>query len=298
MRIKFYIKNNLKSKVVIFAIILFLVTLSLLGIPFYSHKTDNPENEPESTELPIIMYHMILENPKVRNRFTISTKTFEEDLKYIKDNGYTTILIKDLIDYTENKKELPARPILLTFDDGSYNNYLYAFPLAKKYNAKFVFSPIGREADRFTENIDENEVYSYASWSKIIEMSASELVEIQNHTYNMHSNRKPRIGCTKKNGEPINTYKEKLTKDILKQQKLIKEKTSYEPTAFFYPFGAYSDCSEEIIKSLGFKATFICESKLNIIRKNPACLFKLCRFLRPPAVSTETFFGKFKKITL
>ena len=121
----------------------------------------------------------------------------------------------------ENKKELPKNPILLTFDDGAYNNYLYAFPLAKKYNAKFVFSPIGKEADRYEKNKDENPGYSHANWEKIIEMSKSGLVEIQNHTYNMHGSKKPRIGCTKAQNENDEKYKEVLTEDLLKEQKLI-----------------------------------------------------------------------------
>ncbi len=295
MHIKLYIKNNLKIKTVIFAAIFLFVTFSLFYIPFYSHKTDEPQDQSDCVKLPVIMYHFTLKNPGIKNRFIISVDTFEEDLKYIKENGYTTVLIKDLIEYTESKKELPPKPILLTFDDGAYNNYLYAFPLAKKHKAKFVFSPIGREADRFTETTDENPEYAYANWSQISEMANSELVEIQNHTYNMHASKKPRIGCTKTRDESVSDYKEKLKKDLTKAKKIIKEKTGFETTAFFYPFGACSECTGEIIKSLGFKATFICESKINIIQKNPECLYGLYRFLRPPGVPSKKFFSKFEK---
>ena len=227
------------------------------------------------------------------NKFIISEKTFEEDLQYIKNNGFETVLISDLIAFSRGEKDLPEKPILLTFDDGAYNNFLYAFPLAQKYGAKFVFSPIAKEAERYTEIKDENPIYAHAGWEPISKMSESGLVEIQNHTYNMHSCHSPRIGCKKRRGESLQNYETKLSEDLNKAQNLIEKNIGKRPTAFFYPFGAKSDCSEKIIRSLGFKATFLCESKVNTIKKNcPESLFELGRFLRPPNVPSKVFFKK------
>jgi len=295
MQIKFFIKQKLKKKIFILAPFLCVIIAALLCMPFYS-KVNSTSNKDNGVPLPVIMYHIILKNPGSKNKFIVSEKTFENDLKYLKNNGFTTILIKDLIEYTENKKELPPKPILLTFDDGAYNNYLYAFPIAKKYEAKFVFSPIGKEADKYTKIKDGNPSYSYANWEEIKEMAKSGFAEIQNHTYNMHSSCKPRIGCTKTKNESNEKYKEILTADLLRAQKLIEDKTGTKPTAFFYPFGAMSETSEGIIKSLGFKATFDCENKMNFIKKDPSSLFRLHRFLRPPNLSSQEFFQKIIKI--
>ena len=295
MHINFYIKKKMKNKFILSVFAVIFSAIFLFGISFNSQKTSVSQESENYIKLPVIMYHMVLKNPK-NNKFIVSEKDFEDDLKYINANGYTTITVNDLIEYTENKKELPKKPILLTFDDGAYNNYLYAFPLAKKYNAKFVFSPIAREADRYSEVKDESPEYAHANWEKITEMSKSGNVEIQNHTYNMHSAKKPRIGCTKKDGESQEIYKKKLSKDLEKAQNLIYEKTGIKPTAFFYPFGACSKCSEDVIKSLGFKSTFMCESRVNKITKDPDCLFGLGRFLRPPGVPAAKFFSKLEKI--
>lgn len=294
MRFTLYIKEKLKNKIVFSLIAIIISSISIFCISFNSQKTSPSQENNTGIKLPVIMYHMILKNPK-NNKFIISEKDFKEDLKYINSNGYTTILVNDLIEYTEGKKELPSKPILLTFDDGAYNNYLYAFPLAKKYNAKFVFSPIAKEAEKYSAIKDEVPEYAHANWEKISEMSNSGIVEIQNHTYNMHSAKKPRIGCTQKNGESKEDYKNKLSKDLEKSQNLILEKTGSKPSAFFYPFGACSKCTEEIVKSLGFKATFICESRINTITKDPDCLFGLGRYLRPPGVPPKKFFSKWEK---
>lgn len=288
-------KRNSKLKIFLWVAAIISTLAIILVISNIKSNAEETENCSREKRLPVLMYHLILKNPGNSNKFIVPQSVFEEDLKYIKNHGYTTILVQDLIDYTENKKELPEKPILLTFDDGAFNNYLYAFPLAKKYEAKFVFSPIAKEAERYTKAHDENPTYSHANWEKISEMSKSGLVEIQNHTYNMHSNKNSRIGCTKKRNESVEEYKQKLSEDIRKSQELISQNTGVAPTAFFYPYGAKSNCSEEILKSLGFKATFLCESKVNIISRNPECLFGLKRFIRPPGVPTEKIFSKFEK---
>ncbi len=288
-------KRNSKLKIFLWVAAIISTLAIILVISNIKSNAEEAENCSREKRLPVLMYHLILKNPGNSNKFIVPQSVFEEDLKYIKNHGYTTILVQDLIDYTENKKELPEKPILLTFDDGAFNNYLYAFPLAKKYEAKFIFSPIAKEAERYTKAHDENPTYSHANWEKISEMSKSGLVEIQNHTYNMHSNKNSRIGCTKKRNESVEEYKQKLSEDIRKSQELISQNTGVTPTAFFYPYGAKSDCSEEILKSLGFKATFLCESKINIISRNPECLFGLKRFIRPPGVPTEKIFSKFEK---
>lgn len=289
------ILTYIKQKILIFSSLLSALILIIFCLPiFYSNAENVPKNF-EEKKLPIIMYHLVFKNPGQKNRFTVSTQDFENDLKYIKKHGYTTIFVNDLIAYTEGKMQLPEKPILLTFDDGAYNNYLYAFPLAKKYNMKFVFSPIVHETERYTKIKDENPSYAHANWDKIKEMSDSGFVEIQNHTYNMHSSKYPRIGCTKKKNESKAHYKEVLSKDLSTSQDLIEKHIGKRPLGFFYPFGAKSNCSEEIIKSLGFKATFICESKINKISKNPDCLFEMGRFLRPPNISSEKFFSLLEK---
>ncbi len=296
MYIKLYIKKNTGQQLLILILCCVFSVISISCWALFSQGDSSKLSTEENTvKLPVLMYHLVLKNSGDKNKFIVSEKTLEEDLKYINDNGYTTILVKDLIDYTEGKKDLPPKPILLTFDDGAYNNYLYAFPLAKKYNAKFVFSPICFESEKYSKITDENPSYAHANWKHISEMASSGIVEIQNHTYNMHSNKKPRIGCTKRNDESISQYKDRLTEDLKKAQELIKENTGTEPTALFYPFGARSECSEEIVKSIGFKATFLCESKINNITKDSECLFGLNRFIRPPGISSKKFFSSFEK---
>ena len=169
-------------------------------------------------DLPIIMYHGLLKEEKRQGQFIISPNLFEQDLRYLQENGYTTVVIADLIAYVQDGKPLPEKPVMLTFDDGYYNNYLYAFPLLKQYNCKMVLSPIGRYTDEYTQNKDTHANYAHCSWDAVREMMASGLVEFQNHSYNLHSIDSGRKGAKKKAVESLVDYRTLLVEDVMKMQ--------------------------------------------------------------------------------
>lgn len=243
-------------------------------------------------DLPIIMYHGLLKEEKRQGQFIISPNLFEQDLRYLQENGYTTVVIADLIAYVQEGKPLPEKPVMLTFDDGYYNNYLYAFPLLKQYNCKMVLSPIGRYTDEYTQNKDTHANYAHCSWDAVREMMASGLVEFQNHSYNLHSIDSGRKGAKKKAVESLVDYRTLLVEDVMKMQTRMREETGYTPTAFVYPFGAVSSESLPILKELGFQATLICESHINAITRDPECLYGLGRYRRPAKTGSEAFFKK------
>lgn len=243
-------------------------------------------------DLPIIMYHGLLKEEKRQGQFIISPNLFEQDLRYLQENGYTTVVIADLIAYVQDGKPLPEKPVMLTFDDGYYNNYLYAFPLLKQYNCKMVLSPIGRYTDEYTQNKDTHANYAHCSWDAVRDMMASGLVEFQNHSYNLHSIDSGRKGAKKKAVESLVDYRTLLVEDVMKMQTRMREETGYTPTAFVYPFGAVSSESLPILKELGFQATLICESHINAITRDPECLYGLGRYRRPAKTGSEAFFKK------
>ena len=233
----------------------------------------------DSVKLPVIMYHSLLKDEKLQNDYTVSPTLFENDLKYLAENGYTTVVVKDLTDYVYGKKSLPEKCIMLTFDDGYYNNYYYALPLLEKYNCKAVISPIASVSEKFTETKDISVTYGHITFDDMKEMSDSGYVEIQNHSYDMHS-LKSRKGVLPKAGESDEVYKSILTEDVVKAQGLLENATGKKPTCFVYPFGAKNDLTEKLIKEMGFSCTLTCTEKPNIITKNPDSLYELGRYRR------------------
>lgn len=242
--------------------------------------------------LPIIMYHHVLKNSKYWGKYVISPDDFENDIIYLKKEGYTTIVMQDLIDYVYTKKELPEKPIILTLDDGFLTNYTYILPILEKYNCKAVVSIVGKYVDDCSDASGCNS--TYLNWSQVKELVESEYIEIQNHSYSMHEDSVRRGSCKKKS-ETYEEYKKALNDDVGKMQILIEEKTGYKPSTFTYPYGFISKESDQILKEMGFLATLSCYKGLNLLTGNKDELHELKRFNRPKGINQEQFFKQFEK---
>jgi len=95
--------------------------------------------------VPSLMYHYVSwlpatdPNMDLRKDLTVSPVDFEAMLKYLKDNGYTTITTKDLWWSLDQTAALPAKPVMLTFDDGYSDAYSVVLPLLKAYGMTGTF---------------------------------------------------------------------------------------------------------------------------------------------------------------
>ena len=247
--------------------------------------------ENESATVVILMYHSLLKDPARHGKYVVSPDLFESDLKYLKEHGYSFVGIQELIDFVYSGAPLPKKSIVITFDDGYYNNYLYAYPLLEKYDAKMVISVIGKYTDLY-DGEKPNAYYSHVTWDMINEMLASGRVEIGNHTYSMHTNGERR-GSKKIKGETDEHYSKILTEDIGKLQVEMFEHTGTYPSVYTYPFGAISNASFGIIADMGFLASLSCAEKPSTVtRGKPESLRCLGRFLRPTKISSADFFEK------
>jgi peptidoglycan/xylan/chitin deacetylase (PgdA/CDA1 family) len=253
-----------------------LIAWGALCLPISADAGEEPADGP--VYLPIIMYHQV--KTYSAGKDVILPWEFESDLKFLADENYTTITIRDLIEYVYADAALPEKPIILSFDDGYLNNYVYVLPLLKKYDRKIVFSIIGKNTDDFTDIPDDNLDYSHVTWDQLNEMLDSGCVEVQNHTYDLHRYCKSRIGCRQMPRESDDDYEKTLREDVLMLQEKITLMTGYTPTAFAYPYGAYSDNTDKILKQLGFQATLSCSYGINTVTRDPGCLFQLKRICR------------------
>lgn len=268
--------------------IIFLVLIILSTILIMCSRASSDEKE--GIKLPIIMYHSILKEKARSGKYIVTPSVLEEDLRYIIDKGYNAITMTDLINYVYYGNELPQKPIIITFDDGHYNNLEYAIPILKKYKMKAVISIVGKYTDEFSKTGEANLNYGYIRWEDIKKELENGTIEFQNHTYNLHSNTKGRNGASKKVYEAKEEYEKIFTQDLMKLQNEFNENTGYVPNTFTYPFGAVSKESLDLVKQMGFKASLSCSSGVNIITNNKECLYLLKRNNRPSYISTEKFF--------
>ncbi len=280
------LKYSNKKIITVLLIVIILITVFSGSVSNVISTSTNPV-----IRLPIIMYHYILKDSKHWGKYVVSPDDFESDIIYLKEKGYTTIVIQDLVDFVYNEKELPEKPIMLTLDDGFLTNYTYILPLLEKHNCKAVVSIVGKYVDDCSDSSGCNK--TYLNWDQVKELVASPYIEIQNHSYNMHDENS-RKGSCKKKGETYDEYKKALSDDVGKFQILIEEKTGYKPTSFTYPYGFISKESKQILIEMGFLATLSCNKGVNLLSGNKEDLYELKRFNRPKDINQEQFFKQFE----
>lgn len=245
--------------------------------------------------VPAIMYHSLLKDPARAGDYVLSPAVFEEDMRYLAENGYETVFASDLVDYVERGVPLPEKPVLVTFDDGFLNVMTYAYPYMKENGLKGVMNVVGAYTDFSAEQDEHNPAYSSLTWDEISELAESGVFEIGNHTYNMHS-MTARRGCKKLYSESAEDYRRTLSEDVLSLQALLRDKSGVTAETFAYPFGFMSEDSVDILRDIGFKALLTCNEKPNYIsRGNPECLLSINRYNRPAGISTEDFMEKLLK---
>ena len=204
--------------------------------------------EPVTYELrmPVLMDHHVVANGERCNEMTVTVGRLERDLQWLADNGYHTVLPRELA----AGQPLPEKPVLITFDDGYRSNYDLAFPLLKRYQAKAAIAVMVYMQDYWSG--------SFLSWDMCREMSASGLVEIGSHGYITH-NLDTRMGnfvagqangVQRKKGESDMDFRLRVLEDLRCSYERIAVELGTPPTYFAYPFGKTDPDADAFIASL------------------------------------------------
>lgn len=256
---------------------------------------DAPVNEADprpSVSVPIIMYHSILTDTSRAGDYILSPAQLESDLTFLADHGYTTVVVSDLIAYVDGTGRLPEKPVMLTFDDGHYNNLTYVLPLLERLNMRAVISVVGAYADRFSEERDPNPNYAYLAWDEVRQLADSGRFEIQNHSYNMHC-LVGRKGSARMADETEAAYRQAFTEDTGRMQALLLEQIGVAATAYTYPYGNACPEAQAMLKELGFRASLSCRERQNtIVRGDPDSLFDLGRYNRTAGLFATAFMDR------
>jgi len=244
--------------------------------------------------LPIIMYHLVTEQGKYIGKYGIRPAELEADLLWLADNGYTTVVMADVINFVQRGAPLPEKPIVLTFDDGNRGDIEYVLPLLMQYDMKAVFSIIGEATDKYSRQRVKypNAKYPNLAWCDVKTMHESGFCEIQSHGYNVHG----KHGAGKKRGESTQAYHTRLVNDLQKLQEQCIKEISFTPTTFTYPLGIFSEGTQEVLEAVGFVASLSCQEGMNVLKPGDnEKLFRLHRSNRPSGVPIKALIDAMEK---
>ena len=220
------------------------VAAILISHAFITGLNCNVYADTKDEKVVVFVYHHLLEDSEDKSRnnpAAVSVESFEEQMKYLYDNDYTTITLQALNDHLKYGKPLPSKNVLITFDDGYQSNYIYAYPILKKYGFKASIFMITSCISYKTQAFDPERL-SFMSKEEIDE--SKDVFEFACHTHNLHR--------LQDNGKStlLNSDKKTIVKDLSKSKRLIHTKF------FAYPHGQYNKEIESILKEKGFELAF------------------------------------------
>ena len=259
--------------IIVICMLVICVLLAFIIVPNdkIEEKVDKIDNAISKVNVPILMYHHFTTDINECNDNIILVDKFKQDMKILKNEGYTTISFKELYDFVENDGPMPKKPIIISIDDGYLSNYEYAYSILKDLDMKACIFEIGKTVG----NVDIS--LPHFSYSEAKEMYESGYIDIQSHTYNLH-NIDVRKGILKLDTETEEEYISMLANDLMLSKNGIESNIGNSAFALSYPYGLFDTLSLEVIKSLGFKITVVTDEGINIIeRNNLECLYNLKR---------------------
>lgn len=272
----------MKLKLLIF----FLVTLAFAGMNVSAENDSR-----DVVRIPALMYHCVDDNI---NDVTISKDNFRKHLEVIKENGYTPISVEDLIDFVDEGKLLPEKPVCITFDDGYTDNYLNAYPLLKEFGFKATIFTIGSSVGKSTYKETGNPIFPHFGFDEAKEMIDSGLISVQSHTFDMHQSRDFENGFSVRenllpiSGESLREYLMVLENDVIVQKTFLETNLEKPMVAMAYPIGKYNGMVELVIKKNGIRVSFATSVGPNYVMKNNRdSLYSLNRYNIHDAVSAE-----------
>lgn len=234
--------------------------------------------------VPILMYHAFAEDPADVTASTfVSAETFEEQLRALRDAGYESVTFADLIDYVYCGGDLPAKPVVITADDGYANNLTIAAPLLEQYGFSASVAVIGCSVGKDTYKDTGVPIYPHFSLEEAQSWVDAGVIEILSHSYDMHQvaelDGEPcRHSVLRLEGEAEGDYVAALRADFIRSKEQLQSGLGREIPAFAYPYGKHSEISEIVLHELGFLVTTTIEPGANdVIRGIPQSLCQLRR---------------------
>ena len=241
-------------------------------------------DETVSRDVPVLMWHNLAEESS--GDMTISVDTFRAQIEALHEAGFKTVSLQQLYDYVHFGTELPEKPIVLTFDDGYFSNYEYAYPILREYGMQATIFAIGVSVGKDTYKDTDHAMTPHFGADEAREMVDSGLISVQSHTFDMHQwppfedgNAQVRETLLPFDGEADADYEAAVEADFAESRELLESITGQPVNALAFPEGAYVTLTQDALRSAGAELTFTTVRAVNTVVKGlPQSLCAMPRF--------------------
>jgi len=214
--------------------------------------------------IPVLMYHKV--NPDRHAGglgLRVKPKDFDWEMHYLRENGFHTVSLGDVLDHYQKGKKLPNKPIVITFDDGYQDNYIYAYPILKKYNftaTVFVVAGTIGKSNIFDSKTKSQPVNKMLTWQEIKALDAAGFT-IGSHTVD----------------HPILTDipMDQVKLELIDSKKILEQGLGKKIDYFCYPHGRYNNEIAKLVQESGYRAATTTRQGLVTAEANPYLLNRI-----------------------
>jgi len=209
------------------------------------------------------------------NPVVISAQELEKTFQLLLQNGYHPITLEQFHNFIDGKHGVPDRAVLFTFDDGYEDNYLLAYPLAKKYKIPAIVFAVTKW---FTDYPRPEPHRPHLTREQVRTFVYEGLWTVGSHSHDGHRKLPGYRGAGSFYATRIvepgyieseEAYKARIWNDIALSA-FVLESLEVKPEDFAFPYGSYNDTVKDILLKTGYKYLYTNEPGLNTPGQDPA----------------------------
>ena len=224
--------------------------------------------------VPVLMYHHVSPNPGL---VTVSLETFTDHMGYLARAGYTTLTADQFLAFLQGSYQAPLKSVLITFDDGYLDNYVYAYPTLQSLGLHAVVFCVtgwlsdGKPRKHVGESAAPPTCPNHSAckqaiaagradevmlrWSEVQQMSDDGTIEVHSHTHThtrwdkMFPDAEQRI--------------KRLDQDLSHSQQTLLARLGKQSNHLCWPQGYFDAAYQTAATRLGFVAQYTTSQHVN-----------------------------------
>ncbi len=184
--------------------------------------------------VPILVYHSVAahsaDETAGQRAYRVSPAAFEAQMQYLRDNAFHVVALSALVADLRGGPAVPARSVVITFDDGWITQYRDAWPILQRFGLTatfFVFpNPIGRDA-------------RFMTWEQL------QVLVRAGMTIGSHSRTHPKMTAL---------TPQALRDEVGGSRRALESRLGTAVEFFSYPFGEHPPEVEAAVRDAGYRA--------------------------------------------
>ncbi len=233
--------------------------------------------------VPVLIYHKVINERQAENIFSCPINLFYRQMRYLYKNRFQTLFLSDLYKHLKFNTPIPPRSLVITFDDGNLDNWVFAYPVLKQFSLKAtIFMTTDFVVDNEecrptwdcsylkTPTKSKLEADGYLSWGEMRSMLKSGLIDIQSHA----KTHLPFTEMLQPDSKKENL--EQILFELRESKRILEENLDKKIDFIAWPHGKWTQSAQEIaVKQAKYRATIITKEKNNSYGQRPEMIGRI-----------------------